>query len=75
MKLRTNSHTQVRSFVNKELVRPGHIPVELGKMYNKLMDMRSDADYSLTVTFTGEHLETLAEQVALFNHYNLLLKS
>lgn len=65
MKHRTNSHTQVRSFVNKELVRPGHIPVELGKMYNKLMDMRSDADYSVTVR---EHLETLAEQVALFNH-------
>lgn len=66
--IRSKSHTQVRSFVNNELIRPGLIPIELGKMYNKLMDMRSDADYSDTVTFTKHQVEGLFEKVREFNH-------
>ena len=34
-----------------EMARPGHLPIELGKLYNRLMDMRGDDDYSDTVTF------------------------
>ena len=65
--IRSKSHTQVRSFVNNELIRPGLISIELGKMYNKLMDMRSDADYSDTVSFTKEQTADVLEQVQMFN--------
>jgi uncharacterized protein (UPF0332 family) len=65
--IRSKSHTQVRSFVNNELIRPGLISIELGKMYNKLMDMRSDADYSDTVTFSSHQVEGLFEKVKEFN--------
>lgn len=65
--IRSKSHTDVRAYVNKELVRPGYMSIELGKMYNRLMDMRSDADYSDIVTFSKEEVEVLAKQVKEFN--------
>jgi uncharacterized protein (UPF0332 family) len=67
MEIRSKSHTQVRSFVNNKLIRPKLLSIELGKMYNKLMDMRSDADYSDVVTFTDEQVEGLLEKVKEFN--------
>ncbi|HEY0828481.1 MAG TPA: HEPN domain-containing protein [Bacilli bacterium] len=65
--LRSKSHTDVRAYVNRDLVRPGHLSIELGKMYNRLMDMRSDADYSDSVTFSKHEVESLAERVKEFN--------
>lgn len=41
-----NKHTHVRAFVNGELVAKGLIDKSHAKMYNKLMDFRSDADYN-----------------------------
>ncbi|KPV45754.1 hypothetical protein AN477_01695 [Alicyclobacillus ferrooxydans] len=42
-----NKHRQVRSFVNKELAKTGLITRESAKLYNRLMDQRSDADYDV----------------------------
>ncbi|MEX1030284.1 MAG: HEPN domain-containing protein [Paenibacillaceae bacterium] len=67
--IRSKSHTHVRSYINNELIKKGHIPIELGKMYNKLMDMRGDADYSDTVTFTRSQAEELCEHVKEFNQW------
>lgn len=63
----SSKHTYVRSFLNKELTLTGKVPVELSKMYNELMDMRSDADYSPTVLFTSEEVSELFEPVQRFN--------
>lgn len=62
-----STHTYVRSFVNKELVFSGFLTKELGSVYNKLMDMRSDADYKPLVSFNLEITARLKEQVKAFN--------
>jgi uncharacterized protein (UPF0332 family) len=71
--IRSKSHTHVRSYVNNEIVKPGWISVELGKVYNKLMDMRGDADYSDTVTFTMLQTEEVCESIQRFNQAILLM--
>jgi len=65
--IRSKSHTHVRSYVNNELIKPGHVPIQLGKMYNILMDMRGDADYSDTVTFSRSQVEELCGVIKEFN--------
>jgi uncharacterized protein (UPF0332 family) len=65
--IRSKSHTHVRSYVNNELIKPGHIKIQLGRMYNLLMDMRGDADYSDTVTFSRSQVEQLSEVIKEFN--------
>lgn len=69
----TSKHTQVRSFVNKNLSLQGLMSIELARMYNKLMDMRSDADYSAEVTFTFDEVEHILDQVRSFNTQILML--
>lgn len=72
--LRTRNHGQVQAYVNGTLVRFGHLPVRLGKMYNKLMDMRSEADYSDTVVFSKDEVEEYLSQVEEFKSIiNVLL--
>jgi len=36
-------------------------------LYNKVMDMRNDADYSPVVTFGYEVVEEIAAKVGIFN--------
>jgi uncharacterized protein (UPF0332 family) len=62
----SSKHTYVRSFLNKELTLTGKVPIELSKMYNELMDMRSDADYSPSVVFTSEEVSELLLPVLRF---------
>ena len=43
----TNKHTHARAYVNRELANIGLISKESAKLYNRLMDDRSDADYNV----------------------------
>ncbi|HEY0826951.1 MAG TPA: HEPN domain-containing protein [Bacilli bacterium] len=63
----SSKHKHTRAFVNKELVSKGVISVELGRMYNKLMDDRQDADYDPLASFSEEYVALLLEQVNKFN--------
>lgn len=63
----TSKHTAVRAFVSRELGLTGLINLDLSKMYNKLMDMRHDADYSTDISFTEENVIPLINQVMEFN--------
>jgi uncharacterized protein (UPF0332 family) len=62
-----NKHTHVRGYVNKELALKGLVDKEQAKMYNKLMDYRSDADYNNEVFFDRKIAEELLIGVKLFN--------
>jgi len=42
----SKKHEAVRQWLNLNLAKKGIVRVELVKMYNKLMDSRSDADYT-----------------------------
>lgn len=62
-----NKHTHVRGFVNKELANKGFITKEAAKLYNKLMDYRSDADYNSEVFFERDLTEEVLKGVEQFN--------
>jgi uncharacterized protein (UPF0332 family) len=62
-----NKHTHVRGFVNKELALKGLISKEQAKLYNKLMDYRSDADYNNEVFFDKDIALELLQGVEQFN--------
>lgn len=62
-----SKHTHVRSYVNKELGYKGLIPVELVKMYNKLMDSREEADYRPMIANDKIYCEHLLSAVREFN--------
>jgi uncharacterized protein (UPF0332 family) len=62
-----SKHTHVRAFVNRELASKGLIDKSLAKLYNKLMDLRSDADYNSDVFFDREIANDLLIGVDQFN--------
>ena len=49
-------HTGVRSLFNRELVRSGFVPLELGDLYRDLFEARREADYDDFPEFTAERL-------------------
>lgn len=63
----STKHTHVRAFVNRELANKGLLPVELAKMYNKLMDLRDEADYSPEYEVSRESVIELIPVVEKFN--------
>lgn len=65
--LTERKHTNVRAFVNKELARKGLMSIKLVKFYNKLMEDRSDADYSPAVIFEESGVSILKDLTAEFN--------
>jgi uncharacterized protein (UPF0332 family) len=66
-------HTHVRAFVNKELARKGLLDTRLVKFYNKLMEDRSDADYSPLIFFEEDAVRILKDLTIEFNQAILQL--
>lgn len=64
----SNKHTYVRTWVNKQLGLTGLLPTDLVKMYNRLMDFRSDADFNAEISFGREEVSNLLTQVQDFNY-------
>lgn len=62
----TSKHTHVRAFVNKEMASKGLISRQSAKLYNRLIDARSDADYEIE-TFDANQAKAMLEGVRLFN--------
>ncbi len=60
-------HTNVRAFVNRELARKGVLEKRLAKFYNKLMEDRSDADYSPAIVFEEDAVRILMDLTMEFN--------
>ena len=40
-----SKHGQVKGFFNRELIKPGIIPIEMGRLYNKVFEYRQKFDY------------------------------
>lgn len=52
-------HTAVRSVLNRDFVKTGRIPAELGDYYNRLFDDRLAGDYEPTTSFNLEEVNKL----------------
>jgi uncharacterized protein len=62
----TAKHTQVRSWLHKELVRTGKIPVEQGHLFDLLFNNRQKGDYSDLVVFQADQVKPWLEQTGQF---------
>lgn len=51
-----SKHTGVLSLFNKDWVRTGIVPAELGRCFRHMLDHRQDADYKDMATFTPEEV-------------------
>jgi uncharacterized protein (UPF0332 family) len=40
-----SKHGQVKAFLNRELIKTGILPIELGRLYNKAFEYRQKFDY------------------------------
>ena len=63
----SNKHTYVRAWLNKNVGQTGKVSIEMVKTYNRLMDLRSDADYGVEIQFQHHDVATLLAQVDAFN--------
>ncbi len=61
-------HSGVRAAVHGELVKPGLIPVELGKFYDRLFHDRQQGDYIEFVSFDPEEVAETIEATAGLIH-------
>jgi uncharacterized protein (UPF0332 family) len=62
----SSKHKYVRQYVNKTLVIQDKVLPELGRMYNRLMDSRADADYDPTISFTLGEAKLMLDNVVRF---------
>lgn len=44
--LSSSKHSGVMGLLNREFVKPGRIPLEMGKFYSRVFDARSEGDYA-----------------------------
>ena len=62
----TSSHTQLRGYFNREFVKTGVVPVEIGKLYNLAYDHRTTSDYADFPTFESEKIASMLENAHNF---------
>lgn len=62
----TSKHTQVRSWLHKEFIRTGKIPVEQGQFFDLLFNNRQKGDYSDLVVFQADQVKPWLEQTTRF---------
>jgi uncharacterized protein (UPF0332 family) len=55
----TSSHGQLRGYFNREFVKTGLVPVELGKAYGTAFDTRTQGDYDDLASFEREQVRAL----------------
>ena len=58
----TASHAQLRGYFNRDFVKTGRVPVELGRAFGLAYDSRTKGDYEDLVHFERDHVfEMLSE--------------
>jgi uncharacterized protein len=62
----TSSHTQLRGYFNREFVKTGIVPVEMGKLYNLAYDNRTTSDYADFPTFDRDKIVSMLENANSF---------
>jgi len=62
----TNTHTGVKAVFNRVLIKTEILPVPFGILYNKLFNLRQDADYRDYRDHAEDEVIPLIEEVADF---------
>jgi uncharacterized protein (UPF0332 family) len=66
--IETHSHNGVINQMGLHFVRTGVLPVEQGKFYQRLFELRQTGDYSDWITIEEEDVKPLVDKAALFIH-------
>lgn len=61
-----SKHSGVQSLFNRFWVKPGRIPVDLGRFYSELFDARHAGDYDYRRKFAAPEVEQWLEQAQQF---------
>jgi len=59
-------HTEIRSALHRDLVRPGLLDSEMGKAYDFLMDLRETGDYGGTAQVSAASARLAVDKAARF---------
>ena len=62
----TSSHGQLRGYFNREFVKTGLVPVELGKAYGAAFDSRTKGDYEDLAVFENAQVNSLLADARRF---------
>lgn len=60
-------HTAVKAAFHRNVVKPGLVSSEYGKLYQKLFDYRHKADYSPVTEFEPDEVKEQLENLKLFS--------
>lgn len=68
-----SKHGQVKGYFNREFIKPGKLPKEIGRFYNKAFEYRQKFDYvdfvSPDQAMVAEYLETAKKVVSQITLY------
>ena len=68
-----SKHGQVKGYFNREFIKPGKLPKEIGRFYNKAFEYRQKFDYvdfvSPDQAMVSEYLETAKKAVSQIAFY------
>ena len=61
-----SKHSGVKALFNQYYVKPGTVVKEIGRLYNRLFDLRQEGDYIDFVSLDAETVEPLVGATAVF---------
>ncbi|MEL6721279.1 MAG: HEPN domain-containing protein [Bacteroidota bacterium] len=64
--IESGTHRGIKSKFNKLLISKGKLDRQYGKLYNRLFELRQDADYKDFKDFDEERIAPLVDQVSNF---------
>ncbi len=62
-------HSGIKALFNQHYVKPGKIPKTMGRLYNRLFDLRQEGDYLDFVALSAENVAPLVAATADFIAY------
>lgn len=63
---RFSKHSGVRSALHQHLVKPGHMSVDLGKIYDRLFENRQEGDYLELIQFEEDQVRNAIQDAEAF---------
>ncbi len=62
----SSKHAGVRAIFDREWVKPGRVPIELGRLYRRLFESRQQSDYADFVSFEVSAVTPWVDEVSQF---------
>ncbi len=74
--IKATTHSGLKATFNKELIKSGKIRKEKGALFNRLFELRQEADYDDFVKMEEEDIKPLIPEIeALINQIESIIKS